>query len=64
MHPFSDQNTNRIPTKYQQSANRVPTEYQQQRAPASVASGVLAGWHAAGRAGWGAAAAGTLLVLC
>ena len=62
----------KIPTENQQHSNIIPTEYQQstKRVPAAAAPELArpearqAGRGAAGRAGWGAAAAGTLLVLC
>ena len=62
---FFEQNINRKPTEHQQKANIIPTEYQQRRRPSLPRQRcALLGQGAAGRAGWGAAAAGTLLVLC
>ena len=59
----------RVPTEYQQSTNRVPTKHQQSISSggtsASLDSGApgWAGLCAAGRAGRGATAAGTVLLL-
>ena len=56
-------NTNRIQTECQHNTNKAPTEYQD--APASPAKKApRPARRAAGRAGWGATAAGTLFVIC